>query len=285
VPLIVAGAEVDAAGRSVGAMVNSTDLYHLFATLGGADLSDPDVAERLNAQPMDAYLTDTDADPVRASNFSMSGRNLASEVPAPCVLTDVKICLQLFPQQGLCISEGGDWYGADGVVPDQAFTSCCAVNAYLEGEGEEPFSILAETQRTVRDAQYKLVELEEPDCDEGGVTQRFEFYEINESGSARGLDNLAAQDLLTNAALTATEQEHYDALLDELERVIGVEPACPGDGNLDRVVNEQDLDDWSDFSDLNGGRSSWYDFNLDGLTDAADRAIIEDNLGTDCAGS
>lgn len=282
VPLIVSGAGVEETDRDVDAMVNSTDLYHLFATLGGADLSEPNVADRLDAQPLDAYLTDPDAAPVRSSNFSMSGRNLASEVPAPCVLTDVMTCLQLFPQESLCISEGGDWYGADGVVAGEAFTSCCEVNAYREEEGEEPFSILAETQRAVRDARYKLVELEEPDCEEGGVTQRYEFYAINESGSAEGFDNLAAQDLLTKSELTATEQEHYDSLLEELNRVVSLEPACPGDGNLDRVVDEQDLEDWADFSELNEGRSSWFDFNLDGLTDDDDRQIIEEHLGESC---
>jgi len=31
----------------------------------------------------------------------------------------------------------------------------------------------------------------------GSLTQRYEFYEINESGSNPGLDNFAAQKLLT----------------------------------------------------------------------------------------
>ncbi|WP_218574473.1 sulfatase-like hydrolase/transferase [Halopseudomonas laoshanensis] len=282
VPLIVTGATVEQPGRSVGAMVNSTDLYHLFATLGGADLSAPKVADRLDAQPMDEYLVNVDALPVRDSNFSMSGRNLAGSIPQPCVLTDVNICLQLFPQKGLCISEGGTWYGDDGVVPGQSFSSCCAVNTYRVNEGESPFDILAETQRTVRDDRFKLLQLEEPNCDAGGLTESFEFYEINESGSPLGLDNLDAQDLLTRPALTPEQQQHYDTLLAELDSIIDSEPTCPGDGNLDRVINEQDLEDWSYFSQLNGGRSSWYDFNLDGLTDAADRQIIEDNLGLTC---
>lgn len=282
VPLIVTGATVEQPGRAVGAMVNSTDLYHLFATLAGADLSAPEVADRLDAQPMDAYLGSPDVQPVRDSNFSMSGRNLASEIPQPCVLTDVNICLQLFPQEGLCISEGGAWYGDDGVVPGQSFSSCCAVNAYRVSEGQEPFDILAETQRTVRDETFKLLQLEEPNCDAGGLTQRYEFYEINESGSPQGLDNLPAQDLLTRPALTPTQQQHYDDLLAKLDSIVNSEPSCPGDGNLDRVVDQQDLEDWAYFSQLNQGRSSWYDFNLDGLTDAADRQIIEDNLGLSC---
>lgn len=282
VPLIVTGATVEQPGRSVGAMVNSTDLYHLFATLGGADLSAPEVANRLDAQPLDAYLASADATPVRDSNFSMSGRNLATSIPQPCVLTDVNVCLQLFPQKGLCISEGGTWYGDDGVVPGQSFTSCCAVNTYRVNGGEEPYDILAETQRTVRDDRFKLLQLEEPNCDAGGLTERFEFYKINESGSPLGLDNLDAQDLLTRRALTPEQQQHYDTLLAELDNIVNSEPTCPGDGNLDRVIDDKDLEGWTYFSQLNGGRSSWYDFNQDGLTDAADRQIIEDNLGLNC---
>ena len=36
------------------------------------------------------------------------------------------------------------------------------------------------------------------------------------------------------------------------------------------------------FSQLNQGQSSWYDFNHDGRTDAADRAVIEARLGQRC---
>ncbi len=284
VPLIVNGTGVEQPGRSVGAMVNSTDLYHLFATLGGADLSAPEVTDRLDAQPMADYLTNVDAAPVRDSNFTQSGRNLAAAVPQPCVLEDVNICLQLFPSKGLCVLEGGTWYGDDGAVPGQSFSSCCAVNAYRVDEGETPFDILAETQHAVRDDNFKLLQLEEPNCaaGDGSMSQRYEFYEINESGSVLGLDNFAAQDLLTRPALTPEQQQHYDTLLAELDTIVNSEPTCPGDGNLDRVIDEKDVEGWTYFSQLSGGRSSWFDFNLDGLTDAADRQIIEDNLGLEC---
>ncbi|WP_420867064.1 hypothetical protein [Chromatocurvus halotolerans] len=39
---------------------------------------------------------------------------------------------------------------------------------------------------------------------------------------------------------------------------------------------------WERFSQLNEGRSSWYDFNLDGRTDEADLAIVEANMGRHC---
>ena len=47
-------------------------------------------------------------------------------------------------------------------------------------------------------------------------------------------------------------------------------------------MDQQDVLNWAYFSKLNGGGSSWYDFNHDGRTDAADRAIIEANMGKRC---
>jgi hypothetical protein len=47
------------------------------------------------------------------------------------------------------------------------------------------------------------------------------------------------------------------------------------------VINPTDLDDWR-FDADSYGLSSVYDLNLDGLTNAADRSIIEQNLGLNC---
>ena len=282
VPLIVTGPTVVEPGRQVGALVNTTDLYHLLASLGGVDMTDPSISARSDAKALSPYLEDPRASPVRSTNFSMSGRNQASSIPAPCALVDLNTCVQLFPQQGVCTSEGGTWYGEGGVVPGRSFSSCCAVNDYRVSQGDAPFEILAETQRTVRNAQYKLVQLEEPNCATGGITQRNEFYEIDEDRLAPKLDDLAARDLLTRPSLSTVEQESYDALTTELTAVVSSEPECRGDGNLDRAVDAKDLEDWRFYSQLNAGRSSWYDFNLDGLTDAADRTVIETQLGVPC---
>jgi hypothetical protein len=46
------------------------------------------------------------------------------------------------------------------------------------------------------------------------------------------------------------------------------------------VVNEKDLEDWS-FYATTSGKSSWYDLNLDGLTNDEDRATIVEYLGND----
>ena len=69
----------------------------------------------------------------------------------------------------------------------------------------------------------------------------------------------------------------------------GISGPCPGDGNLDKVVNLADVQNWFHFS-TNGvpqpplppNTSSWYDFNKDGSTDEADLKIILMNFGKSC---
>ncbi len=60
------------------------------------------------------------------------------------------------------------------------------------------------------------------------------------------------------------------------------QPPCPGDGNGDGLVNRQDLTDYQTMQALSGGQSSWYDLNLDGLTDMADLLIIQQYMGSKC---
>jgi len=79
------------------------------------------------------------------------------------------------------------------------------------------------------------------------------------------------------------------AVTKSLEKLLASEPhlasnasyaGCPGDGNLDLVVDAADRENWSIFAQ--GGQSSWYDFNFDGVTDWADLKIIEQNFGNNC---
>jgi predicted ATPase len=81
-------------------------------------------------------------------------------------------------------------------------------------------------------------------------------------------------------ALTAEQQRNYDELTAQLAALRASVTPCPGDGNLDLVVDDQDLDDWRFYSE-SSGLSSVYDLNLDGLTDADDEAFIQANFG-DC---
>jgi len=51
----------------------------------------------------------------------------------------------------------------------------------------------------------------------------------------------------------------------------GVEDACPGDGNLDKRVDQHDLRGTHDFA---GVGPSFFDFNGDAKTDQADSDIV-----------
>jgi len=286
VPMIVTGPNVIEPGRRVDEMTNILDLYHLFAVLGEHQLTGPEHL-RLDIRHLFPYMVEEDPMPQRRFNFTYSGRNLQAETPEPCVIPDLNICLQLFPQEAVCNSEGGDWYGEGGVIAGQTFTSCCAVNEYLASTGQAPVDILAETQAAVRNDAYKLLRFEEPNCASGGTLEpRFELYRLDATAAApaANLDNFAAEDLLARGEgeLTSVAKANYEQLTVQLNKALAGEPDCLGDGNMDYVVDDEDLDAWAFWVEKTGGQSSWYDFNLDGLTDEADRQIIADNLGVAC---
>jgi len=91
-----------------------------------------------------------------------------------------------------------------------------------------------------------------------------------------GLDAQARQAYAT----LRTELDQRDKVADYHQNYDSTH--CPGDGNRDLVVDQKDLDNWRELSQLNGGQSSWYDLNHDGKTDAADRAVIEAHIGKRC---
>jgi hypothetical protein len=137
--------------------------------------------------------------------------------------------------------------------------------------------------------KYKIVQNELENCS-GGESQKVnEFYEIDEAVPTPKLDR-AEDDLLSlTEPLTTQQSQRYNALLKKLGRLEGSFNDCPGDGNLDKIVNEKDVSEWAKFSATTGkttpnggGQSSWYDFNHDGLTDTDDKAIIESNMGAIC---
>ena len=60
--------------------------------------------------------------------------------------------------------------------------------------------------------------------------------------------------------------------------VAEAEPACPGDGNLDKVVDSADVNGLV----ANWGLPSVFDFNNDGITDQLDLQILLANFGDQC---
>ena len=287
IPMLVTAPNIDMPGRRIDALTNIIDLYALFTHLGGQELT-AEAAQRHDVAPLMPYLKSANTPPQRSINFSYSGRNIQNETPAPCVINDLSICLQLFPQAGVCASEGGDWYGEGGVVAGQSFDSCCAVNAYFASTGQPEVDILSETQAAIRNDAYKLMSLRGPDCAAGGaLVTTEEFYQLTAGTDdpTANLDNLAVNDLLAAngvAGLSPEALDNYEQLQAQLQVVLSGEADCPGDGNLDRIVDDNDLDNWAFWASSNDGQSSWYDFNLDGVTDEADRQVIEANLGLSC---
>ena len=113
--------------------------------------------------------------------------------------------------------------------------------------------------------------------------QTDELYTINEDVPVPKLD-LADDNLLDGRGLTRRDQRNYASLTKELGLLNGSTGACDGDGNLDRMVDARDVIGWIRFAIMNGGKSSWYDFNLDGLTNEVDVATIIQNYGSQCKG-
>ena len=75
------------------------------------------------------------------------------------------------------------------------------------------------------------------------------------------------------------QQENYNALTAQLKALRSLQPFCTGDINLDRGVNNLDVQQWSMLEALSGGNSSWADINQDGLTNGVDMNLILQDFG------
>lgn len=291
VPLIVAGPEsiVSDPDRDVPHMVNNTDLFSLFREIAGIDESRLPASLTLDAQPVMPYLSEPDHAAIRSTNFSELGTNFSADPAPPCVVPGANVCVEIFPQKGVCEDQSGVWYGPGSDIDPAGFASCCAVNDYLVDQGEDPVQMFPHHQSALRNSQYKLLRISRPDCSAPGTfVETEEFYEINESTNAAELKlDRAELNLLadkTPAELPPDEQTHYASLSDALANLLADDTECPGDGNGDRLVNATDLEEWAYWADpaQGGGLSSWYDVNHDGVTDTADRDLIDANMGNDC---
>jgi arylsulfatase A-like enzyme len=295
VPLIVSGPMVNPAnvGTQVGHMVNAAvDVFQLFGEVAGIDVRrEVPRSHALDARSLLPYLTTPGQESIRKSNFTQTGTNLqAPGLPIPpCVISPetLNVCVQVFPFQDLCRTEGGVWYGPGGVAGPDGLQTCCQVK---EQPGNEDVQLLAHDAWAVRDDRFKLVRLQVEDCTTNQLELQYEFYAINDAAPVpkldREQDNLLTSPSLPPQGLTPEQQEHFDILHAELLALLRSEPACPGDGNLDKRVNGEDLENWQVFADTCAQNqnqcSSVYDLNYDAVTDSADRVIIEANFGRRC---
>ncbi len=284
-PLIVAGPLVVAPGRQVGAMVNVADVFQLFGEIGGIDVH----AVVPPSRPIDSvsvlpYLRNPRQASLRKTNFTQTAGNLkpVGYVVPPCVVASVNTCVQLFPTQQLCASEGGVWWGAPdtsvnpplplGAGAPQA--DCCSVNRYqlAQTPPQPTAAVLPDWQMAMRDDGFKLVRQATTNLDsttgQCATTTTTEFYSINDRVPPK-LDN-AASNLLLRPPKSFREASEFIYLSFALERLLQSVNPCTGDGNLDGVVDQADIDQFNYWANITASNSSWYDFNLDGLTTQAD---------------
>lgn len=290
VPLLVAGPLVRQPGRAVEHMVNVADIFQLFGEIAGLDVHKLVPRSRpLDSVAMLPYLLNPEQPSLRKTNFTQQFDNIkaSGQVASPCVLAALNTCLQVFPQRQLCQTEGGTWYGPNGAAGAEGLTSCCAVNKYLLSTGQPVAKILPTTQTAIRDDTFKLVKKETPEynaqTDKCELNVATEFYRINQDAPVPRLDN-EDRNLLgpDSPPLNQRQSLVFASLSRQMEALLASDSPCPGDGNQDGRVNELDFDEWWRWSTVNGGRSSWFDFNYDGFTNSLDLDIISQRFGRRC---
>lgn len=295
VPLVVAGPLVKKPNRSVTHMVNIADLYQLFGEIANIDVS-ASVPRRLDSVTMLPYLTNPKQTSIRSWNFTQIGPNTQADGAhnGPCTISNS--CTQIPVTKTVCEDNNGTWWGEDaddpitnGIPLPDGLEYCCQVNQFLYANAEPLFNLQPLSSVAVRNDGYKVVTnayrgeaQPDPDSPPGcDVEVSDEFYAIDEAVPLPRIDREDVN-LLQLPALTPEQQANYLELTGQLAQILTSEPPCIGDGNIDGMVDELDEADWSDFAALSLGKSSWYDINLDGVTDASDLAIIEFNQGTEC---
>jgi hypothetical protein len=234
------------------------------------------------------YLKNPSQPSIRKTNYTEIGTNQHANgaINGPCVYSGTS-CTQIAPTKGVCEDNNGVWWGPGSTVgPSEGLPLCCDVAVWQHDNDYTPMvnSIYPLQAYAIRNAHYKLVinkyQSYDATANACAATTSTEFYEINEDVPIPKLDtsdlNLLASGM---PPLTREEQKNYDALTARLNRLLASQPACPGDINLDGVVNQADIDQWSVFQALSMGLSSWADLNQDGLTNGADLDTIQQNLG------
>ncbi len=192
---------------------------------------------------------------ISPSVFTIAGQKIGSDI--------------LFDSQALAVESGAEWFGPGASV---VYANCCEVRANVYTN----LTILPTSVWAVRNDRYKLVKSEYASCD--ASLNPYEFYDLTPTlTNPLGLDN-SAGNLLASGQLTSQERANLDELKAVLDGILHSEPACPGDGNLDKVV---DIDDIKGVN-ANWGKPSVFDVNNDGTTDQSDLQAVLANYGDIC---
>jgi len=297
-PLIIAGPQVVQPDREVDHMVNMVDLFQFFGELAGLDVH-KEVPRTVDSVGILPYLTNPDQASLRSINFTMGGMNQQADGGrnGPCVMDTA--CTVIPTSKSVCEDNEGVWWGAgytDGSVipstpPGQGYFSCAKVNEALYKKNNDPsdmLNLVPESSIAIRNERYKLVrntsEDYVPATDSFETETIEELFQINQDASAPMLDKAGTQLMPPR---TAEAQAAYNELKTKLDLILASNPDCPGDGNMDSVVNGEDLSNWSQIAHA-WGLSSVYDFITgagtprDGKTDNLDETVIQANLGKTC---
>ncbi|MCX7348947.1 MAG: sulfatase-like hydrolase/transferase, partial [Alphaproteobacteria bacterium] len=313
VPMIIAGPMVVSPNRSVESMTNVVDLFGFFGDVAGIDVRKAVAATHgLDSKPLLPYLTNPDQDnsPIRTSNFAQYQPSVRSStyVSGTCVIKSVNTCITLMPTREPCEDNGGTWYGT-GTTEDipvdykiaHGFTQCCQVNQWIQqfspvdGNGNllELVSEQSDYSYAVRNGLYKLIRKSVTDYDPalpdlGNACKTIvsdEFYSIDQMTGVPTIDRpdgpFKNNELAPNTPpgegtlqLTGVLQENYDRLVKVLAETLDSYKDCPGDANLDAVVNNRDLKNQTNWMRKTKGASTWWDMNLDGHTNSDDQQAL-----------
>jgi hypothetical protein len=294
-PLIIAGPQVVQPDREVDHMVNMVDLFQFFGELAGLD-AHKEVPHTIDSVGILPYLTNPGQGSLRTINFTMGGLNEQANGGrnGPCVITTA--CTVIPTSKSVCEDNQGVYWGAgytDASViptnpPGAGYATCADVNEarYKANPPQSHLTLVPESTVAIRNDRYKLVVNTsvdyDPATDGPKKVSSEELYEVNQAAPTPLLDT-EDRNLLptTDPQVEATRKD----LRAKLDNMLASNPDCPGDGNIDRVVNAEDLNNWRKIAH-DWGLSSVYDFLTpkfrDGKTDNLDAAVIQANLGKTC---
>ncbi|RBP36288.1 sulfatase-like protein [Eoetvoesiella caeni] len=295
-PLIIAGPQVIQPDREVDHMVNMVDLFQFFGELAGLD-AHKEVPHTIDSVGILPYLTDPGQGSLRTINFTMGGLNEQANGGrnGPCVMSTA--CTVIPTSKSVCEDNLGIYWGKDytdaSVIPTTppgaGYATCADVNQarYNATPRQDHLNLVPESSVAIRNDRYKLVLNTSVDFDPASGGQKKitseELYEVNQVAPTPLLDT-SDRNLLpaANAQIEAIRKD----LRAKLDDMLASNPPCPGDGNIDGVVNAQDLNNWRKIAH-DWGLSSVYDFLTpeyrDGITDTKDEAVIQANMNKTCA--
>ncbi len=292
-PLIIAGPQVVQPDREVDHMVNMVDLFQFFGELAGLD-AHKEVPHTIDSVGILPYLTDPGQASLRTINFTMGGLNEQANGGrnGPCVMTTA--CTVIPTSKSVCEDNLGVYWGAgytsDLVIPTNppgaGYATCADVNQALYEDGQPMLSLVPESTVAIRNDRYKLVVNSSIDYDPASGEHKEmtteELFEVNQAAPVPLLDTADRNLLPTSDPQLEAIRKDLRAKLDDM---LASNPPCPGDGNIDGVVNAEDLSNWRKIAH-DWGLSSVYDFLTpefrDGKTDSKDEAVIQANLNKTC---